>query len=53
MAKKMSEVSKQLIDYLTEKVEVVLPDQMEKASEVLGRISLKYNGQMTLFEEEQ
>lgn len=48
----MAEVNKQTIDYLTEKVEVVLPEQIERASMVLARMSLKYYGQMTLFEDE-
>lgn len=47
----MSEVNKQTIDYLTDRVEIVLPEQIESASKVLSRLLLKYHGQLTLFED--
>lgn len=36
------------IDYLTHKVEVDLPDQLAKAEEVLGRVTIKHYGQLEL-----
>lgn len=39
------------IAYIEQRIDVELPDQIERAKEALGRITMKHYGQLSLFKE--
>lgn len=46
-------MTEKTIKWLTDRVETIIPDQLEQAKRTLGRVTLKFYGQQQLFNPDQ